>query len=268
MAFSCIPQRALPASLTVSSPTLFTTMASTVELRSANLDSLLKSELIQLCRDHGLATYGLKSELIARLLTYRETLPSLPDTPAAPSAGTVLPTLSSAPLVATYVPPPLSRPSATAAPPAAATSLLLRWQHAAATATKGPPPGPAGSTTGGGPSARALLRRPLRRFSPTPSHSRNSPLCRWGTPASHRLHSRDQFGCSQLQHHNRAVLGVPASLPQPSPAPWPHGGCPGRSSTSGVGCTATHFPASPPTCPLQRLYTLHPRQVCNCSDCW
>ena len=53
-------------------------MASTPELRKANLDSLLKSELIQLCHDHGLLTYGLKSQLIAQLLTYRETIPSLP----------------------------------------------------------------------------------------------------------------------------------------------------------------------------------------------
>ena len=53
-------------------------MASTPELRNANLDSLLKSELIQLCHDHGLLTYGLKSQLIAQLLTYSETIPSLP----------------------------------------------------------------------------------------------------------------------------------------------------------------------------------------------
>ena len=53
-------------------------MASTPDLRSANLDSLLKAELTQLCRDHGLPTYGLKSQLIARLLSYRETIPSLP----------------------------------------------------------------------------------------------------------------------------------------------------------------------------------------------
>ena len=98
-------------------------MASTADLRSANLDSLLKSELIQLCRDHGISTYGLKSQLIARLLTHRETLPSLPATPAASTAGTVLPTPSSAPLVTNYVPPP-SRPSAAAAPRAAAASLL------------------------------------------------------------------------------------------------------------------------------------------------
>ena len=122
------------------------------------------------------------------------------------------------------------------------------------------------------PSRQRNRRRPkCSRTSPASPpplqpHSRNS--CRWGTPASPRLHSRDQFGCSQLQHHNLTVLGVPASLPQPSPAPWPHGGSPGCSSTSGVGCTATRFPASPPTRPLQRLYTLHPRQVCNCNDCW
>ena len=90
----------------------------------------------------------------------------------------------------------------------------------------------------------------------------------WATPASPRLHSCDQFGCSQLQHHNLAVLGVPASLPPPSPAPWPHGGCPGCSSTSGVSCTPTHFPTSPPARPLQWLYPLHPCQVCNSSDCW
>ena len=67
-------------------------------LWSVNLDSL-----IQLFRDHSLSTYGVKAHPVARLLTYRETLPSPPTIPATSS---VPPTPSSAPLVAARIPPP------------------------------------------------------------------------------------------------------------------------------------------------------------------
>ena len=58
-------------------------MATQLDLRNADLDSLRKTQLIQLCRDNGLPTGGLKSSLIARLLTRRSQLPPLPVSSAA-----------------------------------------------------------------------------------------------------------------------------------------------------------------------------------------
>ena len=59
-------------------PTYGIPMATQFELRNEDLDSLLKTQLIQLCRDNGLPTGSLKSSLLARLLTLRSQLPPLP----------------------------------------------------------------------------------------------------------------------------------------------------------------------------------------------
>ena len=55
-------------------------MASQIDLRTANLDGLLKTQLVRLCKDLGLSSYGLKSALVARLLAHRAQLPPLPMT--------------------------------------------------------------------------------------------------------------------------------------------------------------------------------------------
>ena len=67
-------------------PTYGIPMATLFDLRNADSDSLLKTQLIQLCKDSGLPTSGLKSSLVARLLTLRSQLPPLP----ASSAATVV----------------------------------------------------------------------------------------------------------------------------------------------------------------------------------
>ena len=58
-------------------------MATLFDLRNADLDSLLKTQLIQLCKDNCLPTGGLKSSLVARLLTLCSQLPPLPASSAA-----------------------------------------------------------------------------------------------------------------------------------------------------------------------------------------
>lgn len=62
-------------------------MASPIDIRFADLHNLLKTQLVQFCKDNGHFSYGLKSVLIEHLLAYRANLP-LPPTPTTSSVLT------------------------------------------------------------------------------------------------------------------------------------------------------------------------------------
>ena len=193
-------------------------MATLFDLRNADLDSLLKTQLIQLCKDYGLPTGGLKSSLVAPLLTLRSQLPPLPASstatanagsqqafgfPLTASAG--LPaTLAAASLSAGGV-PRLPAPSTHAGPGLQPSDLHIMAQQAAQQAAARVlahfvPPSASASTA-------ALRHRVLAALQPG--------LFRWhlpNSPAAAGIHGSPAVFWPQCHHCNLTVMGLPASL--------------------------------------------------------
>ena len=58
-------------------------MSYQLDLRTTDLDALLKTQLVQLCKAYGVSPNGLKAQLVTRLLAHRSQMPGAPYLPHA-----------------------------------------------------------------------------------------------------------------------------------------------------------------------------------------
>ena len=198
--------------------------SNSVDLMTANLEALLKTQLIQLCKDRGLSTYGLKTQLIARLAAQRAQLPS----PAAAAAGQ--------PPATTLPPPPPAWPTTIPA----GRRLFAGRRHAvgsAGSATSGRPGAGALPSVGLSPSHLFCISARVRAaVAPPWSGSGLSPSLRLGacphSPSSTRIHANSPAAWPQCLCCYFFGMGLPTSLFSPSPGAGIDGSYPGGASTS------------------------------------
>ena len=237
-------------------------MASCIDLWTADVDTLLKTQLIQLCKDNSLSSHGLKS---AQLLSHRSLPPLLSSSLA--TTNRISPRRS-APAKSMWSPDHLL-PCSRARQPRPVKPAWVYW--------------PTSSSWHNRQRSRPLHkclhtslsrapRPPLLQQQPRQPHPH--PLPPWGprctparsqqglhpnSPAIAWSHHSSTAYRPHLQHCHLLAMGLPASLPFP-PA---DGG-----SFSHPSSTNAHLLSSPSAGAIQRLHPHHTGQVCYGSELW